>query len=129
MTIEQGHGGAASPPHTDGVVTIPRSRKTRYHDQRMLIPWVRNHYLRNAKICATLLHEDGLRGKGLAARVRQFFPDIDEAAGCEVSASTLAQRGDKGVRYPSEHYSARPVTAELAELVRAHIVHEMVWEQ
>jgi hypothetical protein len=100
---------------------------SRYSTPRTNIRWVDNFYLRNAKICATLLHEDKVRGRACAAKVRELFPHIDEEAGREVADNIVAQRGDKGVRYPSEHYSANPVTAELAELVRAHIVHNMVW--
>lgn len=100
---------------------------TRYSEPRHLISWVGNPRLRLAKIFATLLYEDGLRGKALAARVREFVPGIDEEAGREVSDCTLAQRGDKGVRYRSEHYSANPVTAELAEHAREHIRLGLVW--
>jgi hypothetical protein len=101
----------------------------RYRQPRRMIQWVRNPYLLKAKICAILLFEAGLRGKVLGARVREFFPAINDEAGFEVSEYVISQRGVMGCRLRSEHYSANEVSAELAELVQAHLDYGMVWRR
>jgi hypothetical protein len=96
----------------------------RYRQKRQMISWVRDPYLRLAKIAATLLYEQGVRGKACSARVREILPDIGDVPG-----HLIEQRGDKGFRYPREHYSANEVAAELAELVQPHLDHGMVWRR
>lgn len=99
----------------------------RYRQTRTMIRWTGHPYLLAAKVCAILLQEEGLRGKGLAAEVRKTFPAIDIVAGVPVPDNTLAQRGDKGVRYPSEHYNASPETAAIAAKVRARRASGRPW--
>lgn len=90
----------------------------RYAKPRTLIRWIDNPYLRAAKVYATILREEGGKGKALAAEVRKMFPAIDIVAGTPVPENTIVLRGDAGVRYRSEHYSASPETAAIAEKVR-----------
>lgn len=101
----------------------------RYTHPRSIIQWTRHPYLEAAKVCAIVLHEDGLRGKNLGAAVRRIFPAIDIVAGKPVSENTIAQRGDKGVRYGREHYLASPWTAEIAKRVRLHIALDKPWRR
>lgn len=102
---------------------------TRYSQPRRIIHWTSRPYLLAAKVCATILHEDGVRGKALAARVREIFPAIDLEAGVPVSPSVIAQRGDKGVRYRREHYSSCDDLSAVAEKVRLHLATGKPWRR
>jgi hypothetical protein len=93
----------------------------RYKAPRSLINWRGSPYLNTARICAIVFREDGQKGKELVTSVRAICPDIDLVAGVAVPPHVIAQRADKGCRYPSEHYSASPESRAVAEMVREHI--------